>query len=159
MKTQSALLVALLVAANVAFASDVNTASPATTNQRDLHNVQADYATVQRAHGIATPVVADASVGSVPDRPLNTSSPSTTNQADLHNVQADYASVARTHGDYVPVTSNVVFVTGSANPRFIDTASPSTTNQKDLHNVNADYATVAQAHATRAEKASRYAQN
>lgn len=99
MNTKSLLLVSLFAAANVAFAAEpVNTTSPATTTAIALHDVQADYATVQRAHGVsvATPAVVAVSVPATV-RTINTLSPSTTSQADLHNISADQQTTAAAH--------------------------------------------------------------
>jgi hypothetical protein len=97
--TKSLLLVSLFAAANVAFAAQpVNTGSPLTTTASDLHNVQADYATVQRAHGVPTPTVrAQLVEAPATVRIENSLSPTTTSQAALHNVKANQQATAEAH--------------------------------------------------------------
>lgn len=161
MKTTTALFVSLLVAGNVAFAQDssaaaernVDTFSPTTTSQADLHNVRANYLSVQRA---ATGQVAQSanvqasSEQTATERFIDTGAPTTTNQADLHNVQANYQTIQRVY-----VTPAESAVQGYVAPRIVNTGAPTTTNQADLHNLAANYATIERAQQQRAEKRAR----
>lgn len=98
MKTTATLLFSAFLAATGAGLAQAATSdqvidaqAPTTTNQRDLHNVQADYAALQgRGQTVAAAPVAEMAPELAAPQVVDAQAPTTTNQADLHSVNADY---------------------------------------------------------------------